>query len=109
MSTTTNTAIEFPVSIDLGKAEVSKTAAGATHLTFHVNQHPRLDRVKRLGAALITEVEKLRETPPIVVAGGDGEAMSVPHPAVREAAVAITQLQTAIFWCASAVIATTKE
>lgn len=101
MSTIINTAIEFPVSIDLGKAEISRTAAGATHLTFHGNQHPRLDRIKRLGAAMITEMERLRETPSIVVAG--------PHPAVREASVAITQMQTAVFWCASAVIATIKE
>lgn len=109
MSTLISTAIEFPVSIELGKADVSKTAAEATHLTFHANQHPRLDRIKRLGAAMITEMEKLREMPHLVVAGPDGEAMTAPHPCVREASVSITQLQTAVFWCASAVIASIKD
>ena len=109
MSTMSNTAIEFPVSIELGKAEVSKTAAGATHLTFHVNQHPMLDRVKRLGAALITELEKIRDTPHQVVTSPDGETTTTPHPAAREAAVAITYIQTGVFWCASAVVASIKE
>ena len=110
MSTLTDNVIVFPVAVELGRADISKTAADATHLTFHANQHARLDRVKRLGAALITEMEKLRETHPVLFVPGEGGVfMNAPHPAAREASVAITQLQTAILWCASAVIATIKE
>jgi hypothetical protein len=107
MSMLINTTVEFPVSIELGKADISRTAAEAAHLSFHPNQHARLDRIKRLGAAMITEMEKLRETPHAVLV--DDMLVTAPHPAAREASVAITQLQTAIFWCASAVICTIKE
>lgn len=109
MSVETVNHIDFPKLLDLGEAEVSRTAAEAAHLSFHGSQHPKLDRIKRLGAALISEMEKLRDTPPIVVTGPDGEAMTTVHPCVREASIAITQLQTSVFWCASAVISTIKD
>lgn len=106
MSTMLNTAIEFPVSIELGKAEISRTAAEAVRLTFHANQVQALNRIQQLGAAMVTEMEKVRDTPREVTAGPNGEAIPVPFPNAREASVAITSLQTAVFWCAQAVIKT---
>lgn len=81
----------FPVSIDLGGADITRSAAEAAQLTFHPNQEPTLDRIRRLNAAIIVQLEQLRD--------------SSTGAAADTARMAITYFQTAGYWGSAAVIA----
>lgn len=60
---------------------MSAKAKDAVRLTFNPSNNPRVTRMKMLAAAFITECETMAGTP-----------------AGREAAVAITNMQTASMW-----------
>lgn len=77
--------------VELGTAEISPTAADAIRHRFNPSDLPGVTRLKNLTGALITELEQIRDRE-----GGK---------AAREAAVAITNVQTASMW---AVLAETK-
>lgn len=70
---------------------LSDTAKDAVRLTFNPSGNARVHLLKMLAAALITEYEWVMKDNPA---------------ATREAAVAITNLQTASMW---AVLAATKD
>ena len=72
-------------------AEVSSTARDAVRRDFNPSGSPEVAEIKRMTSELITFMEGIRDRP-----GGT---------AGREAAVAITNLQTASMWC---VLAATK-
>lgn len=78
-------------SMSLANSDLSESAKEAIRFTFNPSGDPTVHRLKFLAAALITEYEKVRDQP------GKG--------AGREAAVAITNLQTASMW---GVLAATK-
>lgn len=70
--------------------DLSPTARDAIRLSFNPSGNEKVLRLKTLAAALITEYEGIRDANPA---------------AAREAAVAITNLQTASMW---GVLAATK-
>jgi hypothetical protein len=70
----------------------SETANDAVRKNFNPSGSPEVDNIKRLTAELITFMEGIRDR-------NDGKAG-------REAAVAITNIQTASMWC---VLAATKH
>lgn len=76
--------------MELANSDLSETAKEAIRFTFNPSGNATVHRLKFLAAALITEYEKVRDS-------GTG--------AGREAAVAITNLQTASMW---GVLAATK-
>lgn len=75
--------------ITISEGDLSDTAIDAVRLKFNPSGLDRVGKIKMLTAALITECEQIRE---------EGTAG-------REAAVAITNVQTASMW---AVLAATK-
>lgn len=76
-------------SMSLANSDLSESAKEAIRFTFNPSGDATVHRIKFLAAALVTEYEKIRDNGP----GG------------REAAVAITNLQTASMW---GVLAATK-
>lgn len=69
--------------------DISPTAADAVRLNFNPSHNDRINMIKLHTASLITLLEQIRDE----------------RPAAREAAVAITNVQTASMW---AVLAATK-
>lgn len=83
-------ATENEPSMTLANSDLSESAKESIRFTFNPSGDATVHRLKFLAAALITEYEKVRDS-------GNG--------AGREAAVAITNLQTASMW---GVLAATK-
>lgn len=75
------------MTMTIEEAGLSASAIEAVRLSFNPSAKPEVTRLKTLAAAFITECEALKET------------------AGREAAVAVTNMQTASMW---AVLAATK-
>jgi hypothetical protein len=67
---------------------ITDSAAALVRMGFNPSTLPRVDRIKALAAALVSECETVREENP----GG----------AAREAALAITQAQTASMFAVAA-------
>jgi len=78
-----------PTLVSFTQSELSATACEAIRFTFNPSGDQRVNTIKALTARLITELEAIRD---------EGRAG-------REAAVAITNVQTASMW---AVLAATK-
>lgn len=73
-----------------GKSSISNTAAELVRMSFNPSKVEPVDRIKALAAALISECEAIRD--------GRGKG-------AREAAIAITEIQTASFFAVAAATA----
>ncbi len=73
-----------------GKSNISPAAAELVRMGFNLSRLESVDRIKALAAALISECEVIRD------ARGKG---------AREAAIAITEIQTASFFAVAAATA----